>query len=571
MNIHIIDKLAVLKKDNLIQISINDLKIGINDVGNHIVKLNNKKEIDFIIDKVCDHAGGRLIIKNGMGLCPMHGWQLNLDTLEYDASHICKAEIDYDLDEQQGLITINDPICILENPIKGETQKGVLNLRWLNHAAVYIECNGVSIVTDPWLFGPAFMTGWWLASPSPIESIDLLKGADYIYLSHNHPDHLHAETLSVLSKDKRFIIPNFKSKSVEKYLSSLGFHNIIVLDFLDIFEVTNNFHVSILKSGDFRDDSGLYIYANGHEVLLTVDANFLNSHILPMNIDLLMTSFAGGASGFPLCFNNYSSEEKSKILKRNKNSTKFSVQQYIQKTQPKYYMPYAGMFTESASRDKYINDNNQKNSFQDYKQICELNDTVLVYPNSERVLKFTDGNLQIMEHESKFLQREDTHFYINAMQKAYQYDASKIIEYLKKSKYFGSQVLQIIPTSDDFQNIQHSIVFADFKKQIFKTISQDEILIEKEGYKVMQMKVRPEVLMCVIENKLPWEDLSIGFQLRIERHPNEYESDFWYHFTNKYIGSENFRYSVFCGACTVFNQNPIWINENWLQESAKHQ
>src|SRR5690606_2359097 len=119
-----------------------------------------------------------------------------------------------------------------------------------------------------------------------------------------------------------------------------------------------------------------------------------------------------------------------------------------------------------------------------------------------------------------------------------------------------NQIVQIIPTDDNFDQIVGEIVYADFKKQEFKTITRDALTEHKEGYRVMQLKVRPEVFMCVITNSLPWEDFSIGFQMRIKRSPNEYESKFWYHFTNIYIGKENFRYSSFCGACTVVNQNP---------------
>ena len=83
--------------------------------------------------------------------------------------------------------------------------------------------------------------------------------------------------------------------------------------------------------------------------------------------------------------------------------------------------------------------------------------------------------------------------------------------------------------------------------------------MEKKGLRIMQIRVRPEVLMCVIENKLPWEDISFGFQLRVKRSPNEWASDFWYHFTNVYIGGKDFRYSSFCGACTAIDHNPVWI------------
>lgn len=159
-----------------------------------------------------------------------------------------------------------------------------------------------------------------------------------------------------------------------------------------------------------------------------------------------------------------------------------------------------------------------------------------------------------------YLQKEDTIFYINKLKEEYAYDSNKIIDYLKEAGFTGKQVLQIIPSSDDFKSITGKIVYADFYRRIFKTIVTGELEMAKEGYKVMQLRIRPEVIMCIIENKLPWEDFSIGFQVRIDRYPNEYESEFWYHFTNNYVGKENFRYASFCGACTVIDQNPIWIN-----------
>jgi CMP-N-acetylneuraminate monooxygenase len=76
-----------------INISLSKLKIGINDIGNYILKLNNDRTIDYVIDKVCDHAGGRLIVKGEQAICPMHNWKLNLDSLKYN-NDICKKSLD---------------------------------------------------------------------------------------------------------------------------------------------------------------------------------------------------------------------------------------------------------------------------------------------------------------------------------------------------------------------------------------------------------------------------------------------------------------------------------------------
>jgi len=39
----------------------------------------------------------------------------------------------------------------------------------------------------------------------------------------------------------------------------------------------------------------------------------------------------------------------------------------------------------------------------------------------------------------------------------------------------------------------------------------------------------------VLKNNMPFEDMSIGFQCRIDRVPDFYNVAFWNHFTNVYI------------------------------------
>ena len=59
--------------------------------------------------------------------------------------------------------------------------------------------------------------------------------------------------------------------------------------------------------------------------------------------------------------------------------------------------------------------------------------------------------------------------------------------------------------------------------------------------------------MNTIYNKEPWEDLSIGFQCKILRFPNEYNVKFWFHFTNNYITEKNIRFSSDCSKCEKIN------------------
>jgi CMP-N-acetylneuraminate monooxygenase len=546
--------------DFQIEIPINTLKKGLNDINNFIIKVLDDNSIDYIIDKVCDHAGGKMILKGNELVCPLHGWKLNTKDLMYNSSYIKKQVVDFQINESS--IFINDFKKTIENPYK-KAKDGCAKIYWLNHATVLIECNGKTLITDPWLFGPAFLTGWWLQNPSPKPSIEHIKNADYIYISHNHPDHLHPETLFLVGKDTKIIIPDFESKSVQKYLEYLGFSNIYPCRFNYIYELEKDFQFSIFKSGDFRDDSGIYLNLNGHEVLMTVDSNFLNSHKLPTNIDLLMTSFAGGASGFPLCYPAYDDDNKREILERNKHAIMFSVHQYIKMTTPTYYMPYAGMFSEKASRDIYIKENNHKNTISNYSRITKKEKVTLIETMNDQVLIFDNGTLNIEKlSDMTYLEIENFDFYIDKLKKDNPINKDYILNYFKSSNFKGNQILQIFLCNDNFDNSLDYYFFIDFSNEIFETRMISNIINYNGFTRLMNLSVRAEIFMAVVNNKLPWEDFSIGFQMRVERFPNEYESEFWYHFTNNYIGDMNYRYNSHCGSCNKINQNPIFNKSN---------
>lgn len=544
------------KKDDTI-INISNLSEGFNDSGDYIIKKSNDS-IDYVIDKICDHNGGRLILKGDQAVCPNHNWKLNLNSLKYQESFIKKSPVECQVEKNN--LYLENKSFFLENTFLKKTNKKVY-IRWINHACVHISNGSVSLITDPWILGPAFLTGWWLDSPSPKDSIDLMNSSDYVLISHNHPDHLHAETLNKLSKNHKIIVPNFKSKSTEVFLEKLGFNNLVILDFMEIFEMEDNVQISILKSGDFRDDSGFYLNIDGNEILLCVDSNYLNSYQLPRNIDLLCTSFASGASGYPLIYDNHSQGNKSRVLFRNRKSAQKSVSKYIEITNPKFYLPYAGMFKEKAPRDEYIFENNKKNSFEEISKLISNKQTRFIIPKKNKVLCLQNGTITMKEAPSfDLMDEDDIDNYINSYKKDFQLDFDVLIKYFKTSGYREKQILQIIPTDDNFNPIGEKALYINFYEQKYFSFPIGEILNEEiSEFNNMILKVRSESLMCLVLNYLPWEDLSIGFQCRINRFPDIYESKFWYFFTNVYVNKENIRYSSYCGSCSIIDQNKIWL------------
>lgn len=544
------------KNPTQFKISLNSLKKGINSVKDFIIKLDKYGNVVYVVSKTCDHAGGKLIVKGDNAVCPLHGWELNLDTLKYNNSHKGKEQVKYFINE--GELIIDSSAENLSNPYIAERTDESFLMQWLNHASVNFKFNGISLTTDPWLYGPAFLGGWWLQNPSLTSSIKTLTESDYIYISHNHPDHLHPETLKLVSRNATILSPKFTSGATTKYLKALGFTKILELEFNQLYELKEGFQISILKSGDFRDDSGIYLRMGDQQCLLTVDSNFLNSGVLPSNIDVLLTSFAGGASGFPLVYENYSETEKNKILIRNANAVKAGVLDYISKTRPKYYHPYAGMFEEKAERDKYVKIRNVKNTFSTLSQICVSKNVKFLHPDHRNIYAFSKKELKVKTDQSDFLNPEDIAIYLESFRAQNPIDLEAVLNYMANSRFVGDQIVNLVPTNDDFKTFD-SFIFCDFSSQKFMLKSINEIEELYSDKRVMTIKIRSEILMMLVKNMMPWEDFSIGFQARISRHPNTYESEFWYHFTNVYINDKFFKFNQYCGACKLIEQNPSLI------------
>jgi UDP-MurNAc hydroxylase len=102
----------------------------------------------------------------------------------------------------------------------------VTEIRWINHAGYEINTGGVRIAHDPWLSGLAFNGGWSLVSDTVYRSNDLAE-VDFIWLSHEHPDHFSpAAFLSIPEGRRRNITVLFqqtRDQRVVKYLKSAGF------------------------------------------------------------------------------------------------------------------------------------------------------------------------------------------------------------------------------------------------------------------------------------------------------------------------------------------------------------
>lgn len=95
-----------------------------------------------------------------------------------------------------------------------------------------IQTSAGAILTDPWLTGKAFNESWTL-HPEPQLDTRLYSSINYLWISHEHPDHFSVATLKALPEDfKQRVTVLFQQRNSTKLFDTMrewGFRNFVAL------------------------------------------------------------------------------------------------------------------------------------------------------------------------------------------------------------------------------------------------------------------------------------------------------------------------------------------------------
>jgi CMP-N-acetylneuraminate monooxygenase len=540
-------------KSEIIEIELANIVQGVNFTEEFIIF--KEKEKLSIYDRICDHNSGKLISKDGKTFCPMHNWEFVPKTGTYK-NGLVKKKKEYEIANNKIMVSNK----IFQPKIKSVDKSINVKVRYINHAFLIIESDNFKFATDPWALGPAFNTGWWLKHKTILNWKDELNSCDFIYISHNHPDHCHELTLSYVDKEIPLVVPNFITNSTGLLLQDLGFNNIHNLNFENQYQLRNTELIfTIFKSGDLRDDSGFYFSAGNFKGLLTVDANNLNFLKLP-SIDLFASSFAGGAHGYPLNCENYELKDRIRMLDTDRKFIRQTKYKYLEKIKPKFFLPYAGFFKEVLKRDEIYIKYNKKNLVKDYANFCKKLDVKILDVEENTIFNFDKNkNIKSESYNGKYYIDINENDYLEYFKEKYKkIDLNYIKNYFENSKFHDDSILFISLSGDNFENKNDNFYFkVKFTKKITFSILEaknlNRLLQSKNNY--LFMKIRKESFLNTVYNKRSWEDISIGFQNKQFRKPNIYNSKFWFHFSNVYVSNKYVQSRTDCSNCTLLNQD----------------
>ncbi|XP_073669915.1 cytidine monophosphate-N-acetylneuraminic acid hydroxylase-like isoform X2 [Paramisgurnus dabryanus] len=505
----------------------------------------------------CKHQGG-LFIKDIEDLggrtvrCTKHYWKLDVSTMAYvnPPDSFMQDELEVVLSDTDGsleLVELNPPDpWTVDSRQAQELQTG--ELTYITHACMELKAGGKRMMFDPWLTGPAFARGWWLLHEPPSDAMERLCQADLIYISHMHSDHLSYPTLKLLSK-KRPDIPIYvgdTSRPVFWYLerSEVNLTNINVVPFGVWQNVDEHLRFMILMDGVHPEmDTCIIVEYKGHMFLNTVDCTRPNNGRLPHGVDVMMSDFAGGASGFPMTFygGKYSETWKAEFIKKERKKLLNYKTQLVKILQPKIYYPFAGYFIEAHPSDRYIKETNTKNSAENLNASIRKSfpNTLTWTPLPSSVLDValaladssnTNAITQPSNGTKIFKDNWNFDLYLDELNAAISNDIFKykswIQYYYNWAGFKGyNLVIRVIETDDEFEPLDGGY---DYLVDCMDLSFPDRRPERDHAYE--EIKNRVGVMRHVVVNGRLWDDLYIGFNNRMSRDPDVYHHKFWNHF-----------------------------------------
>jgi CMP-N-acetylneuraminate monooxygenase len=542
--------------------NINDLKKinYLEEINEYLIISNDGSPT--LLEAICRHEGAPLPrLKEGETCitCPRHGWILDLENSCYTnpiginqlpSQHHCAKKSDdeiliFAIDKSKAKKQKSIPRLVED---KQYLQRGEANLIFLNHASIIFSTPDLSLVTDPWIMGGAFATGWFLSYRSSFEDVEKILYCEYCYISHSHPDHLNPLSLIYLKSlgwNPTFVIPSYSRKDrCQEALETLGFSKFIKVENHEEINLDSEGNAKLLMIIDSsgRNDSGILISYKGHTVVNLVDCPSPDIQGIS-NIDIALLPFANGASGYPVCWEEILGIDKIREIKKIGNLT--SINTFLDRSSElatKVAIPFAGYFSSLLGEDKRIDILNTKNTPEDVekraskfkgvsKQYCfdVLNP---INPISRQV----DNGITISS-SCKTLSKtllSNAEVYRDFLAERYSdFTQSELVDFLSIQDFKDDLVVYFRVCDIHFEQVSWSLLW-DFRKNVL--LENTESIAVKGNQKIRSLfiSVRQYALGYTIRNSLPWEEFSIGFQARFNRSPDVYNFSFWDYFQNSY-------------------------------------
>jgi CMP-N-acetylneuraminate monooxygenase len=263
-----------------------------------------------LLSNVCPHQGGPVYDEGSRFQCPVHGWQFDRQTGQClnAPSHALSAVP----------VWVEDGVLYADLAHEPHVRRGRLDTKvgvtvhLHAHACLEIAHKDFTLLTDPWLDGPAFFGSWTQYPAADVSGADLHP--DAILITHEHSDHFHETTLRLFDRDTPVYVPDFPNQRLARRLAALGFRHVTAMRFGEQYAVQERWQITVFEPESYWNDALALIDVEGFRILDINDAG-VNARIARMvaPVDVVAVQFSAGASGYPWTWSHLSDDQKVAI------------------------------------------------------------------------------------------------------------------------------------------------------------------------------------------------------------------------------------------------------------------
>jgi UDP-MurNAc hydroxylase len=224
-----------------------------------------------------------------------------------------------------------------------------MRVTYFGQACTLIEVAGKKILTDPWLTEGAYFGTWFhthLIADAGVTPETFPKDVDYLFLSHEHQDHVDPATLRHFSPQIPVLICKFATAKFRRYVEGLGFHNIWELPSGERVGLDDEVTVTIFGSAEYTNDAALLVEGDGCALLNETDCKLSYPDLERLGqrrIDIGFYMFSG-ANWYPMMY-DYPDEVQRALVCRRRRALLRSLVQRVKVTKPRVVVPAAGPCT----------------------------------------------------------------------------------------------------------------------------------------------------------------------------------------------------------------------------------
>jgi len=235
-----------------------------------------------------------------------------------------------------------------------------MRVTYYGQACTLTEAAGLKILTDPWLTEGAYQGTWFhthVLADAGVTPESFPKDINYLFLSHEHQDHLDIATLKHFPSNIPLLICRFSTPKFRNYLQSLGFTNFLELNSGEPLALENGVSVTIFATAEYTNDSAILIEHDGVRMFNETDCKLAFSDLQRLGrngIDLGFYMFSG-ANWYPMVY-DYPEDLMLDLVRRRRRTLLRSLVQRVKLTKPRFAVPAAGPCTVLDPELFWLND-----------------------------------------------------------------------------------------------------------------------------------------------------------------------------------------------------------------------